>query len=120
MPRKAPGFKAFEKDGLVLTMECSRDGPSNPIDVLCTFKNLSQQDMDRLVFQAAVPKYVTMEMKPASGAALACGGVATVTQLIKVTNTVPSKPLMMRLKIRYVVGGKQFEETTQVSAFPAI
>lgn len=115
--RTAPGFKAFEKDGLVLTMECSREGPG-PVDVLCTFKNMSQQDMDRLVFQAAVPKYVTMEMKPASGAALACGGVATVTQLIKVTNTVPTKPLMMRLKIRYVVGGKQFEEQAQVSSFP--
>lgn len=119
--RTAPPFKAFEKDGLVLTMDLSKEGlATDPTDVLCTFKNNTAKDMERFIFQAAVPKYVVMEMKPASGSVIPAGGEAAVTQLVRVTNSVPTKPLMMRLKIRYVVGGRQIEEQGQVSSFPAV
>mmetsp|Transcript_9220 Transcript_9220/g.29329 ORF Transcript_9220/g.29329 Transcript_9220/m.29329 type:complete len:102 (-) Transcript_9220:427-732(-) len=101
-------------------MDLTKEAAADAIDVLCSFKNYTAKDMERLVFQAAVPKYVVMEMKPASGSVIPAGGDATVTQLVRVTNTVPTKPLMMRLKIRYVVGGRQIEEQGQVSSFPAL
>eukprot|EP00633_Aureoumbra_lagunensis_P000943 CAMPEP_0197293268 /NCGR_PEP_ID=MMETSP0890-20130614/27627_1 /TAXON_ID=44058 ORGANISM="Aureoumbra lagunensis, Strain CCMP1510" /NCGR_SAMPLE_ID=MMETSP0890 /ASSEMBLY_ACC=CAM_ASM_000533 /LENGTH=710 /DNA_ID=CAMNT_0042767859 /DNA_START=439 /DNA_END=2571 /DNA_ORIENTATION=- len=118
-PQKAQ-IKAFEKDGLQVMMELSRESPnSSLLDIMCTFRNFTTKDMDRFVFQAAVPKYITMEMKPASAAVVPASNSSQVSQLIKVTNNTP-KPLMMRLKIRYVVGGRQIEEQAQVNSFPPI
>jgi len=117
LAKPAP-ITAFDKDGLKIVMELTKDGPST--DVLCTFTNSTPRDMERLIFQAAVPKYVTMEMKPASGALVPANGAGAQTQLVKVTNTAPGKPLMMRLKIRYVVGGRQIEEQAQVNSFPSL
>ena len=110
----APPIDAFEKDGLKITMECTKDGAG--IDVLCTFTNATPKPMERLIFQAAVPKYVTMEMKPASASTLPPNS-NSVTQLVKVHNTQPAKALMMRLKIRYQVGGRQIEEQVRLLSF---
>ena len=91
--------------------------------VLCTFHNSTHKDLERLVFQCAVPKYVQMEMKPATSATVPAnnaGHAPAVTQTIRVKNSVPSKPLMMRLKIQYTVGGRQIEEQAQVNSFPAL
>ena len=53
-------------------------------DVTCTFSNYTHKDFEKLIFQAAVPRYVSMEMKPASGSTIPANNQSTVTQAIKV------------------------------------
>jgi AP-1 complex subunit gamma-1 len=111
--------KAFEKDGLTITMDLVKD----PIDlrsvnILCKFFNYTPKNFDRLIFQAAVPKYVMMEMKPASANSVSANSLGNVTQIIKVKNTSLGKPLKMLLKIQYTVGGRQIIEQAQVDSFP--
>ncbi|KAJ1449948.1 adaptin N terminal region-domain-containing protein [Pelagophyceae sp. CCMP2097] len=120
-PAHIPQLKAFEKNGLTVTMDMTRDpADSHAMTIVCSFLNSGKTDFERFVFQAAVPKYVQMEMKPASGATVAAGTMhAPVTQVVRVRNTQP-KPLMVKIKITYVCGGRQIEEQAQVSAFPAL
>jgi AP-1 complex subunit gamma-1 len=112
-------IKVFDKDGLSITMDLQKDcADVTSTDVTCTFSNYTHKDFEKLIFQAAVPRYVSMEMKPASGSTIPANNQSTVTQAIKVKNTIPSKPLMMRLKIQYTVGGRQIMEHAQVPPFP--
>ena len=112
-PAPTPSIEAYNKDGLKITMDLTKT--SAGVDVVCSFKNSTTKDMERLIFQAAVPKYATMEMKPASGSVVPANGANGPTQLIKVKNNIPGKPLMMRLKIRYQVGGRQIEDQVSFS-----
>lgn len=48
-------------------------------------KNIS--DVTGLHFQAAVPKYLRLEMQPASGSVVMAGGAGVVEQTVRVTNT---------------------------------
>jgi AP-1 complex subunit gamma-1 len=119
---QAPGtrmqVKAFEKDGLVITMDLVKDPANSSIGLVCKFFNYTHKDFERFIFQAAVPKYVSMEMKPATASYVSANSLGDVFQVIKLENTSPAKPLMMRLKIQYTVGGRQIVEQTQVSSFP--
>jgi hypothetical protein len=83
-----PTLTAFEKDGLVITMELSKPDPADPqaSHLLCRFANRGASALSGLLFQCAVPKYVRLEMTPATGTALP-PGAATVEQLVKVHNS---------------------------------
>lgn len=112
-------FKAFEKGGLTLTMALSKDQLSpEKMEITCNFLNHTITDFNHFVFQAAVPKYVFMELKPPSATTIPANSNWIVTQVIKVNNTVSSKPLMMRVKIQYMVGNRQIIEEAQISSFP--
>jgi len=80
-------YQAFEKNGLKLVMTLCKPDPSDPTksDITCTFTNASGSDMSALVFQAAVPKFVLLTMKPPSGSLLTRGG--SLTQVMSVCNT---------------------------------
>ena len=75
-------IKAFDKAGLVITMHLSKPDPSDPqsSDISCQFLNSQPADMTDLLFQIAVPKYITMEMRPASGTVVPANRTSTVTQ----------------------------------------
>jgi len=78
-------FKAFEKGGLTLTMVLSKDQLDPKImEITCNFFNHTITDFNHLVFQAAVPKYVLMELKPASAMTIPANSNWIVTQIIKV------------------------------------
>jgi AP-1 complex subunit gamma-1 len=88
-PASNPTINAYEKNGLKLMMEMSKPDPSDPSksDILCTFTNTSPAELSSFVFQAAVPKFVQLAMKPPSSSVLPAGGKATLTQVISVKNT---------------------------------
>lgn len=44
-------------------------------------------DMTGLHFQAAVPKYLRLEMQPASGSVVKAGGSGVVEQVVRITNS---------------------------------
>jgi len=116
-----PTITAFEKDGLSVIMELTKPNPSDPqtSHLLCRFTNSNATPITNLLFQCAVPKYVKLEMSPASGTTVAPNRTATVEQLIKVQNSmVGQKALQLKIKVQYNVDGMQANEMGQISNFP--
>ena len=94
----SPLMQAFEKNGLKLVMTLSKNDPSDSSksEVLCTFTNSTTVDFSQFVFQAAVPKFVELSMKPPSGQNVTKNG-GNLTQVLHVKNTqLGSKTLMVR------------------------
>jgi len=114
-------LKVFEKDGLTITIDLVKDRiDPMAMDITCKFLNYTHNDFKQFVFQAAVPKYVSMEWRPASSNTIPSNKLGVVTQAIKVKKTNSSKPLMMRFKIQYTVGGRKIVEQAQISSFPTL
>lgn len=77
--------KAFQKDGLTITMDLMKDPTDlTRMNIFCKFFNYTPKNFERLIFQAAVPKYVIMEMKSASASSVPSNSLGDVTQIIKV------------------------------------
>ena len=70
--------------------------------------------------QAAVPKYILLQLHPASGTVLGAAGSAPVTQRITLTNTQHgTKGLAMRLRINFKdAQGQPTTEMAEVTTFP--
>jgi len=121
VPVANPTVNAYDKNGLRLIMELSKpdDGDKSKSDITCTFTNSTSNEMTTFVFQAAVPKFVQLAMKPPSSAVVPANG-GTLTQVISVKNTqLGLKTLMFRMKIMYSSNGNNVVEQAQVAAFPS-
>ncbi|CAN1321053.1 AP-1 complex subunit gamma-2 [Linum perenne] len=115
-----PSIVAFESSTLRLTFDFSKQ-PENPqtTSVSATFTNLSPNILTDFVFQAAVPKFLQLNLDPASGNSLPASGNGTITQNLRVTNNQHGKkPLVMRIRIAYKNEGKDVLEEGQISNFP--
>ncbi|CAM9132078.1 unnamed protein product [Ectocarpus sp. 13 AM-2016] len=117
-----PSFVAFEKGGLTVTFELSKPSPAeDPSTTLvkAIFRNSGASDVTGLHFQAAVPKYLRLEMQPASGSVVKAGGAGAVEQVVRITNSLQGqKNLLMKLKLVYEVGGAKMQEMASVGSFP--
>jgi len=112
-----PPVVAYEKNGLVINMSLRRL-PDGSNMVMARFCNQMPVPMVNFVFEAAVPKYIRLAIQPATGQMLPPQS-DTVSQTLQVTNTTNGeKPLLMKLRIGYVVNGQQVQEMGQVSNFP--
>lgn len=110
---------AYEKDGLSIIMCLSRDPADRSIlNVVCKFFNHTPSSLDKFIFQAAVPKYVSMEMMPATASSLPANSLGRVTQKLILKNTSPEKPLKMLIKVQYNVADRLLVEQAQISSFP--
>ena len=123
-PAANPAVQAFEKNGLSLTMHLSKPDPMDlsKSEVRCVFANSTGGDLSNFVFQAAVPKFVSLVMQPASsGVCSASPDQPPLTQVLTVQNSALGvKPLMFRLKIIYkTAAGAPVEEQAQVANFPS-
>ena len=66
------------------------------------FENTSAAPLSSLLFQAAVPKYITMALEPATGTSLPPNKTGAVTQVLRLTNSMHgTKPLMIKMKLMY-------------------
>lgn len=102
-------------------MEVSKPNPIDPSStkIVCKFNNLSTMPLEGLSFQAAVPKYLKLEMSPASSSSIPPKSNGEVTQDIKLINSMQGqKPIMLKIKIGYSQAGIPVEEMAQVSSFP--
>jgi AP-1 complex subunit gamma-1 len=124
-PQDAPNttisLKVLDKDGLMVTMDLVKD----PVDlssmhITCKFFNYTDHDLEKFLFQAAVPKYVNMEIKSASANSVPAHSLGSVTQVIKVKNPYPDKTLKMLLKVQYIVDSRLIIEHGQVPTFPQL
>lgn len=116
-------IKAFDKAGLQIFMEISKPNNADLSQsrIVCKFHNLNGAPMENLVFQAAVPKYLKLEMLPPSSLTIPGQSHAQVTQEIKLVNSMQGqKNIMLKLKIGYKQGDVTVDEQTQVSSFPPL
>jgi AP-1 complex subunit gamma-1 len=114
---------AFDKNGLTISMDLSKPDPLNPAktELLCRFGNSTTANFTGLQFQAAVPKYLKLELKPPSSSTVSASSQGKTTQVIVLTNNMQGeKSIMLKLKIAYSVGGSKIEEMAQVNSFPPL
>ena len=109
--------------GLTIDFECSKPDVMNKQKsiLVAKFQNTSSAPINGLSLQCAVPKYVTMEMKPPTSTTVPAGNSMTqVTQTITVTNSkLGEKNLMLKLKFSFTLNGEKIEHMATVSGFPA-
>lgn len=124
----------FTHEGLTVEFVCTKPDAWNKQNsvLVAKFINTTDAPLYGLHLQVAVPKYVTMEMKPPTSTTVpvtvtAAGGQqqqqqtkGLVTQTISVTNTMlGTKNLMLKVKASFTSKGTKVEHTTTCSGFPA-
>lgn len=117
---------AFDKNGLVITLDVSKSVPGDlsVTRLVCKFSNNTSIPLENFVFQvsqmnrcflsvtsnffsfqAAVPKYLKLDMFPPSSTVIPPHSRDAVTQEIKLTNSQQGqKNIMLKLKIAYKQG----------------
>ncbi|CAI7821746.1 unnamed protein product [Closterium sp. NIES-53] len=83
-----PGIVALESRGLRITFEFTKD-PAAPqsTTISATYTNSSPSPLTDFVFQAAVPKFMQLQLEAASGAVVPASNSGSVTQTMRITNT---------------------------------
>jgi len=108
---------AYEKNGLKIMFHCSKEG-NGASTITAKFTNSLDAPISNFVFEAAVPKYITLKMETATGSVLPPHS-DSVSQTLRVVNTATGeKPLLMKLRIGYMLNGSQVQEMGQVGDFP--
>lgn len=88
-------------------MEANKSNPSDPTftKIVFSFNNNTGIAMENLVFQAAVPKYLKLEMLPPSSTTISPNSKGSVTQEVRLSNSMQGqKNIMLKLKIAYKQG----------------
>lgn len=115
----------FTHQGLTVTFSCTKPDTWNKQNSTLTAKFINATDapLYGLQLQVAVPKYVTMNMKPPTSTTVPVSGGSNtkqVTQTIQVTNTMlGTKNLMLKLKAGFTSKGVKVEHMATCSGFPA-
>mmetsp|Transcript_3447 Transcript_3447/g.8145 ORF Transcript_3447/g.8145 Transcript_3447/m.8145 type:complete len:114 (-) Transcript_3447:64-405(-) len=108
---------AFEKNGLKVTF-FPRKEANGASTILAKFSNSLNVPMTNFNFEAAVPKYCTLNLQPATGQVLP-PQTDLVTQTMNCVNSSNGeKGLIMKLRIGYVCNGTPVQEMGQVGGFP--
>lgn len=123
VPPPPDSFVGYSNNGLTITLACAKPPgePANVTVVTATYTNDGPSPLTNFLVQAAVPKFAQLQMQPASSAVVPAAGGGSVTQSMKVVNSmVGQKALAMRVKIAYSVGGKTaVNEEATITGFPA-
>jgi AP-1 complex subunit gamma-1 len=94
-------------------------GGAGAADILATYTNNTAEPIASFSLQAAVPKFMTVRLDPASGSTLPPRGAGALTQGLHVSNSMHGqKALAMRLRMTYVRGGQQETQQCEVAGFP--
>ncbi|KAI4314294.1 hypothetical protein L6164_027217 [Bauhinia variegata] len=115
-----PSITALESSSLRVTFNFSKQsGNPQTTNIKATFTNLSSNAYTDFVFQAAVPKFLQLQLDPASSNTLPASGNGSITQDLRVTNNQHGKKsLVMRIRIAYKINGKDTLEEGQINNFP--
>lgn len=117
-PSQPTSFIGYDKNGLKVSFAGVVDS-ANPamMNITATFFNASGGILENLVFQAAVPKSLKIQLQPPSSTTIPRSG--TVTQLIRVLNPTKEK-IRLRIKISFSLNGQNVDDVAEVSNFPAM
>ncbi|CAJ1349214.1 unnamed protein product, partial [Effrenium voratum] len=114
---EAPPMVAYEKNGLKITLFPRKEADGSVV-VLARFANSLSCPLTNFVFEAAVPKYVTLTMQPATGQVLPPQNDMVTQTMSCVNATGGEKGLLMKLRIGYVCNGSPVQEMAQIGGFP--
>eukprot|EP01027_Heterolobosea_sp_BB2_P016132 GEZU01023001.1.p1 GENE.GEZU01023001.1~~GEZU01023001.1.p1 ORF type:complete len:814 (-),score=236.92 GEZU01023001.1:145-2586(-) len=110
----------YDENGLQLHFNFQKD-PNQPdtANIMASFVNVSSVPISELVLQVAVPKYVKLVLGAPSSSNLAPNRQDTIFQKITVSNSLQGqKPLLMKLKIDFKLGGTPVSTQLNLSQFP--
>ncbi|KAJ0254565.1 AP-1 complex subunit gamma-2 [Hirschfeldia incana] len=113
-----PSIVAFESSTLKIEFNFTKQ-PETPqaTDIVATFTNLTPKVYTDFLFQAAVPKFLQLNLDPSSSNSLAANG--NIKQTMRVTNSQHgTKPMVMRMRVGYKIDGKDELEEGQIKNFP--
>eukprot|EP00252_Welwitschia_mirabilis_P004363 TRINITY_DN1469_c0_g1_i6.p1 TRINITY_DN1469_c0_g1~~TRINITY_DN1469_c0_g1_i6.p1 ORF type:complete len:906 (+),score=208.03 TRINITY_DN1469_c0_g1_i6:268-2985(+) len=115
-----PSIVAFQSKNLKINFDFTKQqGKPQTTLVQATFTNLTSSSFTDFIFQAAVPKFMQLQLDPASSNILPPNGSGTILQRLSVNNSQHGqKPLAMRVRIAYKVNGQDVVEQGQVNNFP--
>ncbi|XP_064986809.1 AP-1 complex subunit gamma-2-like isoform X2 [Musa acuminata AAA Group] len=115
-----PSIIAFQSNTLMITFTFTKQADDPKVtQIQATFTNLSSDTYTDFVFQAAVPKFIQLQLDPASSNFLPANSNEEITQSLTVTNTQHGqKALAMRMRIAYKVNNQDVLEQGQVNNFP--
>ncbi|KAH9303769.1 hypothetical protein KI387_008173, partial [Taxus chinensis] len=116
-----PSIAAFQSKSLKITFDFTKqlDKPQLTI-VQASFTNLTSNTFTDFIFQAAVPKFMQLQLDPASSNILLPGDGGKIVQGLRVNNSQQGqKSLAMRVRMAYKVNGQDVVEQGQVNNFPA-
>ena len=116
--QEVPPMVAFEKNGLKVTFFPKKEADGS-VTVLARFANNLTVPMTNFVFEAAVPKYVSLAIQPATGQVLPPQTDLVTQTMSCVNSTNGEKGLLMKLRIGYVCNGTPVQEMGQVGGFPS-
>ena len=125
-PDKKPTarFIAYEDENIQVAFSLQRGDTKGLTNIVAEVSNKTSQLITEFTLQAAVPKFMSVKLQPASGSTLSAVGTVgnrTVTQNLQVTNTMDGeKPLIMRLKMMFNRGGDHLVKLAEVKNFPTI
>lgn len=110
-------------EGLIISFECTKPDLMNMAKstLVAKFNNTNNVALYGLSLQIAVPKFVSMEMKPPTSTTIAPSGGSNspeVTQTIVVTNNkLGHKSLMLKVKLGFTLNGSKIDHMATVTGF---
>ncbi|KAH3732114.1 clathrin-adaptor gamma chain [Pelomyxa schiedti] len=112
----------FQKNGLVVSFMVSHPvGQPQVYNITATLLNSSSTPMTEFNLKAAVPKWLKLQISPASDTTLPASSMKPATQLIKLANTQHGQsPVLMKLRFEYTVNGIQTAEAVDLAFPPGI
>jgi AP-1 complex subunit gamma-1 len=116
-----PQITALSKNGLSIVFGFSKPSghTSDTVVLTSTTTNATPTPISDFELQAAVPKYITLTLGSPSGTVVPPHGSGAVTQQITLHNSLyGQKPLMLKIRVEYNIGGTKVVDTATVSAFP--
>ncbi|XP_052173857.1 AP-1 complex subunit gamma-2-like isoform X2 [Diospyros lotus] len=115
-----PSLMAYESSSLKIMFNFSKPhGNLQTTLIEAVFTNKSPHAYTDFIFQAAVPKFLQLHLDPASSNTLPASGGGVITQNMRVVNTQHGKKsLVMRIRIGYMLNGKDVSEEGQINNFP--
>eukprot|EP00762_Andalucia_godoyi_P001381 ANDGO_04795.mRNA.1 AP-1 complex subunit gamma-2 len=116
-----PAKDLFNQFGITIRSDFKKH-PTNPqiTAMRFAFRNDNPHEIENFVFQAAVPKYIKLELKTASSKNLPANGSSWVHQEVRVTNSMHgTKSVVMRIKLEWDENGTHRVEQGEINSFPA-
>ncbi|XP_073540127.1 ADP-ribosylation factor-binding protein GGA3 [Phyllobates terribilis] len=115
---------AYDKNGFRILLHFAKDCPPDRPDVLVviiSMINTAPLLIQKILFQAAVPKTMKVKLQPASGTDLAAFNPilppASITQVMLLANPLKDK-VRLRYKLSFALGEECSTEVGEVDQFP--
>merc|ERR1711920_326824 len=103
--------KVFDKYGLSITFNFHAVPRPSLTRVVAIASNFNSSPIEEYNLQVAVPNYIAMEMKPATGKIVAPNGSEAISQRLQLENQAHgSKPLILKIQVTGTMNGHKFTE----------